>query len=248
MNRDLTGLARRLGRRRLADRVATAERALGIPAGGDALARLEQLADRFAVVDDSDAWLILSVLTGQLPTSEFLVETRRKATLHGAVSALADAARRTRGVRRRPLPTVIGQPLIVADGGSVEWRRGALVRGGAVLVPWRGSVVLTAPSADHAARMAAAARFSRSTFIAVADGTGAMTEPSAAPGFASVLSTLSWFHHVVTPSEAAAADMRGWASMLGGVGRTGPGVVVVHPSPADTESWLALVAQLRPAS
>lgn len=232
-------LSRALGSRTSAGRLAALADATGRPVPDRGLRDALESLDR---TDPAAVWASLAILLGELPTAQTVTDFRRWATLEGSAAAMVRAARATRRLtRRRPIPLVVPDARILVGAVpsgpgivSADWSRDrrTLVADGRVIVPVRSTVVVVG-IVDHAGsadRLGTAAAASVNRFVAPAVGTAPLANepggPLTAATWATHLSCLAQFSMLVAPDEVVAADTRGWASMLPGLGLVGPSVTV----------------------
>ena len=116
-----------------------------------------------------------------------------------------------------------------------------------VVVPWRARYLVPELAAEpqRSARLRALARFSGNRtgaigFDCVPLTSAETTQLGFAGVFAGNLSAVRWFDRVVTISEAARTEYRGWTRMIGAIGVPGPQLETVllpveAPDPADVD-------------
>jgi glycosyltransferase involved in cell wall biosynthesis len=122
-----------------------------------------------------------------------------------------------------------------------------------VVVPWRTTYVLPELAIDQprTERLRALARFSRSSFTAIGFDlipltTGETTAPGMPGAFAGTMTAMRHGARVAPISRAAAVEYRGWRTMLGATGLTGPDiepVLLPTEAPPSTEDDLRDAAE-----
>jgi glycosyltransferase involved in cell wall biosynthesis len=95
----------------LASHLAVLQQLLGTPVSGSVVDATESLALRFATVTESEMWLVLAVLSGELPRPDAVVGWHRRVQLEGGRVVL-DAL--TSGRRKRPVRILHGGVVIDA--------------------------------------------------------------------------------------------------------------------------------------